>query len=80
MLHFVALFIGLLALLAVWKFSSEPEKFQPELMDRSQAQRTQELEHSSYDQRTNHTLRNSFVESVSGMATPFRVNTYTAVR
>jgi len=80
MLHIAALFAGLVALFAVFQLSGGMEKFQPELLDRSQIQRTQEVEHSSYEQRTNHMPRMSFVEAVQGLATPWRVNAYTAVR
>jgi len=80
MLHIAALLAGLMALFAVFQLSGDVEKFQPELLDRSQIQRTQEVEHSSYEQRTNHMPRNSFVEAAQGMATPWRVNAYTAVR
>jgi hypothetical protein len=80
MLHIVALLAAVATLWFVWTLSGAQEKFQPEMLDRSQDQRTQELEHSSYDQRTNHTPRNSHVESAPGMPTPFRVNAYTAVR
>jgi hypothetical protein len=80
MLHIVALLAGLAALWAVFHLSGGLEKFQPELLDRRQEERTQKVEHSSYDQRTNHMPRTSFVEAVQGLATPFRVNAYTAVR
>ena len=80
MLHIIALIAGIVALWFAWKLSGAQEKFQPELLDRTQNQRTQELEHSSYDQRTNHMPRNSFVEAAEGLSTPFRVNAYTAVR
>jgi len=79
MLHIIALLAGVVALWFVWTLSRS-EKFQPEMLDRSQDRRTQTVEHSSFEQRTNHMPRNSFVEAAQGMATPFRVNAYTAVR
>jgi hypothetical protein len=80
MLHIATLLVSMAVLWFVWKMSDAQEKFQPELLDRSQAQRTQEVEHSSYEQRTNHMNFMSFVESAPGTSTPFRVNAYTAVR
>jgi hypothetical protein len=80
MLHIVALLLGLATLWFVWTVSQGQEKFQPELLDRSQIQRTQEVEHSSYEQRTNHMGFMSFVDPAPGYSTPFRVNAYTAVR
>lgn len=80
MLHIIALIAGIVALWFAWKLSGAQEKFQPEMMDRSQKQRTEEVEHSSYDQRTNHMQRTSFVDQAEGQSTPFRVNAYTAVR
>ena len=80
MLHIAALIAGLVALFAVFRFSGQVDKFQPELLDRSQMQRTQEVEHSSYQQRTNHMPATSFVEAAQGLTTPWRVNAYTAVR
>lgn len=79
MLHIVALLIGIAVLWFAWNVSGAQEKFQPELLDRTQAQRTQEVEHSSHEQRTNHMPFMSFVESATGVATPWRVNAYTAV-
>jgi len=80
MLHIVALLAGAVALYAVFMAMGKAEKFQPELLDTSQMQRTQSNEYSSYAQQTNHMPRTSFVESAPGMPTPFRVNGYTAVR
>jgi len=80
MLHIVAFIAGLAALFAVFQLSGGLENFQPELLDRRQMERTQDVEHSSYEQRTNHMPRTSFVDAVQGMATPWRVNAYTAVR
>jgi hypothetical protein len=80
MLHIVALLAGAAALYAVFMLLGKPEKFQPEMLDTNQMQRTQENEYSSYAQQTNHMPRTSFVESAPGMPTPFRVNAYTAVR
>jgi hypothetical protein len=80
MLHIIALVVAIGALWFAWQLSGAQEKFQPEMLDRSQSQRTQEVEHSSYDQRTNHMPFSSFVDAVQGMTTPFRVNAYTAVR
>jgi hypothetical protein len=79
MLHIVALLVAVVVLAYVWQLSGAQEKFQPELRDTNQDQRTQELEHSSYEQRTNHMPRLSFVEAATGLSTPFRVNAYTAV-
>jgi hypothetical protein len=79
MLHIVALLVAVGVLAYVWKISGAQEKFQPELRDTSQDQRTQEVEHSSYAQRTNHMPGMSFVEAATGLSTPFRVNAYTAV-
>ena len=79
MLHIVALIAGIAALWFVWKLSGVQEKFQPELLDQSQAKRTQEVEHSSHEQRTNHMPFSSFVEAAKGISTPWRVNAYTAV-
>jgi len=79
MLHIVALLVAVFALSYVWQLSGAQEKFQPELLDRSQAQRTQNVEHSSYEQRTNHMPRESFVEAATGVPRPFRVNAYTVV-
>ena len=76
MLHIIVLLLAVAALWAAWKLSGAQEKFQPEMLDRSQDHRTQVLEHSSYEQRTNHMPRNSYVEPASGMATPFQVNVY----
>lgn len=80
MLHIVALLVGVGLLSYVWQLSGAQEKFQPELLDRTQDKRTQDVEHSSYEQRTNHMIGKSFVESASGLITPFRVNAYTALR
>jgi hypothetical protein len=80
MLHIIALVLGIAALWFVWNISGIQEKFQPELLDRQQDQRTQLNEMSSYEQKTNHMPGMSFVEAVSGMTTPFRINAYTAVR
>jgi hypothetical protein len=80
MLHIIALVVALGAIWYASQLSGAQEKFQPELLDRSQAKRTQEVEHSSHEQRTNHMPFSSFVDAVQGMATPFRVNAYTAVR
>jgi hypothetical protein len=79
MLHIVALLVAVFALSYVWQLSGAQEKFQPELLDRSQAQRTQDVEYSSYKQETNHMPRISFVEAATGVARPFRVNAYTVV-
>jgi hypothetical protein len=79
MLHIAALIAGAVVLWAAWTMSGAQEKFQPELLDRSQAKRTQEVEHSSHAQRTNHMPFSSFVEAAKGIATPWRVNAYTAV-
>lgn len=80
MLHIVALVAGLAIVWAVLNSPGMSEKFQPEILDRRQDEQTQSLEYSSYDQQTNHMPRNSFVEPAQGIATPFRVNAYTAVR
>jgi hypothetical protein len=80
MLHILALLLSIAVLWFVWKASGAQEKFQPEMLDRSQIQRTQEVEHSSYEQRTNHMGFASFVDPAPGTPTPFRVNAYTAVR
>jgi hypothetical protein len=80
MLHIVALLVAVFVLSYVWQLTGIQEKFQPELLDRTQDRRTQELEHSSYEQMTNHMPRESFVEPATGLSTPFRVNAYTAVR
>ena len=80
MLHIVALIVGAATLWFVWNMVGTQEKFQPEMLDRSQMQRTQETEHSSYEQKTNHMGFMSFVDQAPGTPTPFRVNAYTAVR
>jgi len=80
MLHIVALLVGVGLLSYVWQMSGAQEKFQPELLDRTQSKRTQDVEHSSYEQRTNHMPRMSFVEAATGLSSPFRVNAYTALR
>ena len=80
MLHIAALVAGAVALYAVFVMMGKAEKFQPEILDRSQSERTQTNEYSSYAQTTNHMPRNSFVEAAQGMPSPFRVNGYTAVR
>jgi hypothetical protein len=80
MLHIVALLAGAVALYAVFMLMGKVNKVQPELLDRSQIERTQSNEYSSYAQTTNHMPRTSFVEPAQGMSTPFRVNGYTAVR
>jgi len=79
MLHIAALLAAGMTLWAVWTLSGAQEKFQPEMLDRRQDEHTQRVEHSSYEQRTNHMDFTSFVEPASGMPTPFRVNAYTAV-
>lgn len=79
MLPIAALILGIIVVYAAWKVSGAQDKFQPEMLDRTQAQHTQEVEHSSHAQRTNHMPFSSFVEAASGVATPFRVNAYTAV-
>jgi len=76
----LVLLLGVAALLYAWKSSGAQEKFQPEMLDRTQAKLTQEVEHSSHEQRTNHMPFMSFVEAAAGVSTPFRVNAYTAVR
>lgn len=79
MLHIAALLVGVFVLSYVWQLSGAQEKFQPELRDTSQDRRTQNVEHSSYEQRTNHMPGMSFVEAATGLTTPFRVNAYTAL-
>ena len=80
MLPIIVLLVGVAALWAAWNMSGAQEKFQPEMLDRSQAKLTQEVEHSSHEQRTNHMPFMSFVEAATGVPTPFRINAYTAVR
>lgn len=79
MLHIVALLVAVFVLSYVWQLSGAQEKFQPELRDTSQDRRTQNVENSSYEQRTNHMPAMSFVEAATGLVTPFRVNAYTAL-
>jgi hypothetical protein len=79
MLHIAALIVGVVVLLAAWTMSGAQGKHDPELLDRSQDQRTQTVENSSHEQRTNHMPFTSFVEGATGIATPWRVNAYTAV-
>lgn len=80
MIHIVVLLMGVAVLWFVLNVLSAHKHLPPKLLDTRQTERTEETEHSSYDQRTNHMPYVSFVEQVSGMATPFRVNAYTAVR
>lgn len=80
MLHIAALLVSIAFCLFVWQTSGAQEKFQPEMLDRTQVQRTQEAEYSSHEQKTNHMDFMSFVDAAPGNSTPFRVNAYTAVR
>lgn len=69
---------ALLVLGAVWKMSGM-EKFQPEMLDKSQVRRTVEQEHSSYDQATNDMPYAPYDNDViPGQPTPYRVNAYKA--
>lgn len=80
MLEIIVLVLSVAALWFVWTMAKSTEKFQPELRDTRQDRRTQDVEHSSHEQRTNHMPFMSFVDAAQGMMTPFRVNAYTAVR
>jgi hypothetical protein len=80
MIHIVALLMGIAVLWFVLNVLTAQKQLHPKILDTKQIERTEETEHSSYDQRTNHMPYASVVEQVSGMATPFRVNAYTAVR
>ena len=76
----LVMLLGVAVVLYAWKTSGAQEKFQPEMLDRTQVKLTQKVEHSSHEQRTNHMPFMSFVEAASGLSTPFRINAYTAVR
>lgn len=55
------------------------ERFQPEMLDRSQVARTLATQFSSYEQMTNHMPAPAgYSGRVAGIPTPFRVNQYTA--
>jgi hypothetical protein len=56
------------------------ERFQPEFLDKSQVQKTVSVEHSSYNQTTNHLRPDvSSIPGSQGVPTPFQVNQYTAL-
>ena len=79
MLHIAALVLGAIVVWAAWTMSGAHVKSAPAQFDTTQANRTQEVEHSSHAQRTNHMPFSSFVDAANGTATPWRVNAYTAV-
>ena len=79
MLHIAALVLGVIVLWVAWTVSGAHVKSAPEQFDTTQAERTQEVEHSSHAQRTNHMPFSSFVPAATGTPSAFRVNAYTAV-
>ena len=56
------------------------ERFQPEMLDKSQVEQTVATQFSSHAQTTNHMPSGAkYSGRVEGLATPFQVNQYKAV-
>jgi hypothetical protein len=67
-----------IAILAALLLKSR-ERFQPELLDKSQVARTVATQFSSHEQLTNHMPSPAgYAGRVEGIATPFQVNQYKA--
>jgi hypothetical protein len=72
---FLVLALVLLGLLLV----RSQERFQPEILDKRQVDRTVKTQFSSYAQETNHMpAAAGYSGRVEGIATPFQVNQYKA--
>ena len=72
---FLVLALVLLGLLLV----RSQERFQPEMLDKRQVDRTVSTQFSSYAQETNHMPSAAgYSGRVEGIATPFQVNQYKA--
>ena len=79
MLHPLVWFtIAVLTIGLVMKTAGFMERFDQPVYDRSQDARTEQRMDSSFEQVTNHMTPTYDLGTVSGMATPFRVNQYTA--
>lgn len=73
------LFLVLAIVVLVFLLKATQERFQPELLDKSQVARTVATQFSSYAQETNHMPSPAgWSGKVEGIATPFQVNQYKA--
>lgn len=74
-----ALFLVGALLLLGFVLMRQTERFQPEFLDKAQVRKTVGVEHSSYDQQTNHmALPGGSMGPIGGTQSPFQVNQYRA--